>query len=96
MPSFTCKCLSQMYKKQTLVLRVCVYIMQQCSDNGCKMEQVSGPCVQVITPNAERVISSRDDNRNDAADTYETGIMHKHAQEREGERGMLVARPGVR
>ncbi|KAL0177997.1 hypothetical protein M9458_026891, partial [Cirrhinus mrigala] len=45
--------------------------MQQCFDNGCKVEQV-------ITPNAERVISSRDNSRNDAADTYETGIMHKH------------------
>lgn len=85
-----------MYEKQTLDVCVFVYIMQQCSDNGCKVEQVSGPCVQVITPNAERVISSRDDNRNDAADTYETGIMHKHAQEREGERGMAVAGPGVR
>lgn len=59
-------------------MSVFVWIMQQCFDNGYKVEQVSGPCVQVIPPNAERVISSRDNSRNDVADTYETGIMHKH------------------
>jgi len=57
---------------------VFVWVMQQCFDNGCKVKEVLGPCVQVITPNAERVISSRDNSRNDVADTYETGIMHKH------------------
>lgn len=74
-----------------------MWIMQQCFDNGYKVEQVLGPCVQVITPNAERVISSRDNSRNDVADTYETGIMHKHGvpwREGGGERGTAVAGPG--
>lgn len=46
--------------------------------------------MQVITLNAERVISPGDNSRNDVADTYETGIMHKH-----GVRGMGVGKMEV-
>lgn len=52
--------------------------MRRCFDNGSKVGKVAGPCVQVITLNAECVISPGDNSRNDVADTYETGIMHKH------------------
>lgn len=46
--------------------------------------------MQVITLNAECVISPGDNSRNDVADTYETGIMHKH-----GVRGMGVEKMEV-
>lgn len=64
--------------------------MRCCFDNGSKVGKVAGPCVQVITLNAECVISPGDNSRNDVADTYETGIMHKH-----GVRGMGVGKMEV-
>lgn len=64
--------------------------MRHCFDNGSKVGKVAGPCVQVITLNAECVISPGDNSRNDVADTYETGNMHKHGVRGMGEGKMEV------